>query len=505
MIEVNQLLPLPVLIPLIGAGFALAFGRIRSAQRFISSVTLTLVLIVACVLLWYADNEGPQVLWLGAWPEGLGIMLVADRLSVLMLVVSSIVTLSVLVFAARSDMDEGRERAPVSIFHPTYLVLTAGISNAFLAGDLFNLFVGFEMLLFASYVLLTLGAPRERVRSGSTYVVVSLFSSILFLLALVFVYGVAGTVNFAQLAERLPQLDSGMQLIIQLILLVVFGIKAAVFPLSAWLPDSYPTAPASVTAVFAGLLTKVGIYAIIRVQTLFFPHSPLTDPLLWIALATMVIGILGAIAQNEIKRLLSFTLISHIGYMLFGIALASEAGLAASIFYVAHHIFIQTAMFLVAALIEQAGGTTRLDRLGGLSANTILAVMFFIPALNLGGVPPFSGFLGKVALIEAGVEHGQWVTWIVIGGSIVTSLLTLMAVLRIWNMAFWRPLPEGIESTSKRLPVDWLFSAGALVSVTVAITFLAGPIIELTGRAAADIYAGAYVEAVLQAIRAVAP
>lgn len=503
MIEVNQLLPLPVLIPLIGAGFALAFGRIRSAQRTISSVTLTLVLIVAGILLWVADTEGTQVLWLGAWPEGLGIMLVADRLSVLMLVVSSIVTLFVLVFAARSDMDEGRERAPVSIFHPTYLVLTAGISNAFLAGDLFNLFVGFEMLLFASYVLLTLGAPRERVRSGSTYVVVSLFSSILFLLTLVFVYGAAGTVNFAQLAERLPQLDTGVQLIIQLMLLVVFGIKAAVFPLSAWLPDSYPTAPASVTAVFAGLLTKVGIYAIIRVQTLFFPHSPLTDPLLWVALATMIIGILGAISQNEIKRLLSFTLISHIGYMLFGIALASQAGLAASIFYVAHHIFIQTAMFLVAALIERAGGSTRLDRLGGLAANTTLAVMFFIPALNLGGVPPFSGFLGKVALIEAGVDQGSWVTWVVIGGAIITSLLTLMAVLRIWNMAFWRPLPEDNEQPTRKLPVDWLTSAGTLILVTVAITFFAGPIIEFTDRAAADIYAGAYLQAVADAIRAV--
>ena len=500
MIDVAQLLPLPVLLPLIGAGLALAFGRLRSAQRVISSVTLMLVLAVSVVLLWSADTAGPDVLWVGAWADGLGIMLVGDRLSALMLVVSSIVTLSVLVFAARSDMDEAREKAPVSIFHPTYLVLAAGVSNAFLAGDLFNLFVGFEMLLFASYVLLTLGAPRERVRSGSTYVVVSLLSSMLFLLTVVFVYAAVGTVNFAQLAERLPQLDTGVQLAIQCMLLIVFGIKAAVFPLSAWLPDSYPTAPASVTAVFAGLLTKVGIYAIIRTQTLFFPHSPLTGPLLWISLATMIIGILGALAQNEIKRLLSFTLISHIGYMLFGIALANEAGLSGSIFYVAHHIFIQTAMFLVAALIERAGGSTRLDQLGGLSANTTLSIMFFIPAMNLGGVPPFSGFIGKVALVEAAVQQGSWVAWVVIVGGIATSLLTLMAVLRIWNTAFWRPLPDSAVQSNNRLPSDWLFAAGALVVVTIVITLIAGPMLDLTGRAAVDIMDGAYLEAVADAI-----
>ena len=500
MIDIAQLLPLPVLLPLIGAGLALAFGRMRSAQRVISSVTLMLVLAVSVVLLWSADAEGPNVLWVGAWPEGLGIMLVGDRLSALMLVVSSIVTLSVLVFAARSDMDEAREKAPVSIFHPTYLVLAAGVSNAFLAGDLFNLFVGFEMLLFASYVLLTLGAPRERVRSGSTYVVVSLLSSMLFLLTLVLVYAAAGTVNFAQLAERLPQLDPGVQLIIQCMLLVVFGIKAAVFPLSAWLPDSYPTAPASVTAVFAGLLTKVGIYAIIRSQTLFFPHSPLTDPLLWISLVTMVVGILGALAQNEIKRLLSFTLISHIGYMLLGIALGTEAGLSGAIFYVAHHIFIQTAMFLVAALIERAGGSTRLDQLGGLASNTTLAVLFFVPAMNLGGVPPFSGFIGKVALIEAAVELGSWSAWAVIAGAIATSILTLMAVLRIWNTAFWRPLPDNAVPPNLRLPTDWLFAAGTLVIVTTVITLIAGPMLELTDRAAIDIFDGAYLEAVAESI-----
>ena len=503
-IDVAQLLPLPVLIPLIGAGFALALGRIPKMQRAVSSVSLSLVLLVSIILLVQSDTDGPQVLWVGAWPEGLGIMLVADRLSALMLLVSSIVTITVLVFAARSDMDEGSEKAPVSIFHPTYLVLAAGVSNAFLAGDLFNLFVGFEMLLFASYVLLTLGAPRERVRAGSTYVVVSLLSSMLFLITLAITYSATGTVNFVQLAERIPALDQGVQLLIQLLLLIVFGIKAAIFPLSAWLPDSYPTAPASVTAVFAGLLTKVGIYAIIRTQTMLFPESTLTTPLLWISLATMVIGILGAITQSEIKRLLSFTLISHIGYMLFGIALGNQSGLSAAIYYAAHHIFIQTTLFLVAALIERAAGSTRLDRIGGLAANTTLAVLFFVPAMNLAGVPPFSGFLGKVALIESGADEGSWVTWVVIGGAIVTSLLTLLAILRIWHTAFWRPLPDAAPRTPQNLPFGWVITAGVLVLVTVCMTVFAGPILEFTQRAAVDIDAGRYAEAVAESIRELA-
>lgn len=503
-IDIAQLLPLPVLIPLIGAGFALSLGRHPRLQRGVSAISLALVLIVAIILLIHADQDGPQVLWVGAWPEGLGIMLVADRLSALMLLVSSIVTITVLVFSARSDMDEASEKAPVSIFHPTYLVLAAGVSNAFLAGDLFNLFVGFEMLLFASYVLLTLGAPRERVRAGSTYVVVSLLSSMLFLITLSITYSATGTVNFAQLAERLAGLDPGIQLVIQVMLLVVFGIKAAIFPLSAWLPDSYPTAPASVTAVFAGLLTKVGVYAIIRTQTMLFPDSALTGPLLWISLATMVIGILGAITQSEIKRLLSFTLISHIGYMLFGIAVSNEAGLSGAIFYAAHHIFIQTTLFLVAALIERAGGSTRLDRLGGLAANTMLSVLFFVPAMNLAGVPPFSGFLGKVALVEAGIDEGSWVSWVVIGGAIVTSLLTLLAILRIWHTAFWRPLPDTAPRPNQRLPHGWVLTAGVLVVVTVAMTVFAGPIFEFTQRAAIDIDAGRYAAAVEESIRRLA-
>jgi multicomponent Na+:H+ antiporter subunit D len=346
----------------------------------------------------------------------------------------------VLVFAVGQGAADGDEETPISIFHPTFLVLIAGVANAFLAGDLFNLYVGFEILLTASYVLLTLGGSAPRIRAGITYIVVSLLSSLIFLAAIALVYASTGTVNMAQLAGRLAELPEGTQLLLQSMLLIAFSIKAAVFPLSAWLPDSYPTAPAPVTAVFAGLLTKVGVYAIIRTQTLLFPGDALDQILMWAALATMVIGILGAVAQTDIRRLLSFTLVSHIGYMVFGIALASTAGLAGAIFYVVHHIAIQTTLFLVAGLVERQGGSTSVNRLGGLAtASPLLAVLYFVPAMNLAGIPPFSGFIGKLGLMEAGVADGGWLPIVLVTGGALTSLLTLLAVSRVWNRAFWRP------------------------------------------------------------------
>src|SRR3954451_7197132 len=432
------LVPLPVILPLLGAGLTLTLSRRPALQRAVSTTVLVAVVVIAATLLYQTDRHGPQVLWIGAWPEPLGISLVADRLSALMLLVSAVVTLAVLVYSIGQGMTGDERDTPLTIYHPTFLVLAAGVSNAFLAGDLFNLFVSFEMLLFASYVLLTLGGTGARMRAGSIYVVVNVVSSSLFLISLAAVYAATGSLNLAQLALRIGDLPDDVSLVLQLLLLTTFSIKAAVFPLSFWLPDSYPTAPAPVTAVFAGLLTKVGIYAIIRTQTLLFPDSPLSGLLLWAALLTMLVGILGAVAQSDIKRMLSFTLVSHIGYMLFGIGLATSAGLAGAIFYVVHHIVIQTTLFLAAGLIERRGGTTSLDRLGGLARLApVLGVLFFLPALNLAGIPPFSGFLGKLGLLQAGVADGSPLAWLLVGGSVVTSLLTLYAIGRVWNLAFW--------------------------------------------------------------------
>lgn len=444
-----NLLPLPVLLPLLGAALTLVARRRARTQVAISLAVLAASLGVAIALMWGTHFNGPIVLWLGGWSEPLGIALVADRLSALMLLISSFVILSVLVFAIGQGVADGDEDSPLSIYFPTYLVLSAGVSNAFLAGDLFNLFVSFEMLLFASFVLLTLGGSGARIRAGTTYVIVSMVSSFLFLVAIAATYAATGTANLAQLSLRLPDIDPTVGLALQLMLLTVFGIKAAVFPMSAWLPDSYPSAPVPVSAVFAGLLTKVGVYAIVRTQFLLFPDSPLHNLIMIAGLLTMLVGILGAVAQPGIKRMLSFTLVSHIGYMLFGIGVASELGLSSAIFYIAHHITVQTALFLISGLIERVGGSTVIDRLGGLAATSpLLSILFFVPAMNLAGIPPFSGFVGKVGLLQAGAADGSAVAWTLVVGSVVTSLLTLYAVAKTWSYAFWRPrAEEGSEHT----------------------------------------------------------
>lgn len=517
----NNLLALPVLLPLLGAAGTLVLGRRPQAQRVVSVVLLGIAVAIAAALVYLTSVRGTMVLWVGDWPRPLGIALVADRLSALMLLVSAVITLAVLVFSFSSDRTELARRPPVSIFHPTFLVLSAGVSDAFLAGDLFNLFVGFEMLLFASYVLITLGGTGERIRAGSTYVVVNLFSSLLFLIALAVIYAATGTVNLAQLSLRIADLPPDLQGLLQYLLLIVFGIKAAVFPLSAWLADSYPTAPAPVTAVFAGLLTKVGVYAILRTQTLLFPDHHLTSLLSVAGLLTMIVGILGAVAQTEIKRMLSLTLVSHIGYMIFGISLASQAGLAGAIFYVVHHIVIQTTLFLVTGLIEERGGSTALNELGGLATTApVIGVLFFIPAMNLSGIPPLSGFVAKVGLLRAGIEDGSWLSYVLVAGGVLTSLLTLYAMAKVWNRAFWRepplgpprpaesddepdpdPDPGGNGSVATGVLAQSRFNvttAAVLVGLGLGLTAVAGPLYHYTDTAAADLsHPSSYVQSVL--------
>lgn len=503
----NNLLTVPVLLPMLGAALTLMLGRRPRTQRFVSILVLIGVVAAAGTLAYQAETQGVQSLWMGAWPVGFGIALVADRLSAIMLTVAGLVTLAVLVFSAGQEEDEVRKETPVSIFHPTFLLMCAGVSNAFLAGDLFNLFVGFEILLFASYVLLTMGGTASRIRAGSIYVVVNLLSSSLFLIALATTYAAVGSVNMAQVAERVRELPEATQSVIQFMLLVVFAIKAAVFPLSAWLPDSYPTAPAPVTAVFAGLLTKVGVYAILRTQTLIFPHKPLTDLLLWIALLTMIVGILGAIAQADIKRLLSFTLVSHIGYMMMGIGLATIEGLAGAIYYTAHHITIQATLFLVAGLIQRVGGSSNLDRLGGLmTTSPLLAALFILPGMNLAGIPPFSGFIGKLGLLSAGVSAGTPLAWALVATSVVTSLLTLYAIAKVWNRAFWgTPIrfaaedDEGEEESypGRPMPAVMVGATCGLIAFSLLLTFVAGPFYAYTNNAAAALLDGAYARAVI--------
>lgn len=501
----SLLVPLLVMVPLLGAAIALVFGRRRRVQVGVSVASLTLTMVIAAVLLYAVDSTNtPLAVSVGGWPVPFGIVLYVDQLSALLVVVSSIVLLAVLLFSVGQGAADGDDETPVTIFHPSYLILAAGIFNAFIAGDLFNLYVGFEILLVASYVLITLGSTQSRIRAGVVYIVVSLVSSILFLSAIAAIYGALGTVNMAQLAERMGELPSEVQLVLHLMLLLAFSIKAAVFPLSFWLPDSYPTAPAPVTAVFAGLLTKVGVYAMIRTETQIFRDSDVSTLLLVVALATMIVGVLGAVAQAELKRILSFTLVSHIGYMVFGLAVATPAALGATIYYMVHHIVVQTTLFLAVGLVERRAGSTSILKVKGLMrAAPLLAVLYFIPAINLGGLPPFSGFIGKFALFDAAAEVGTPIMYVLIVGGIVTSLLTLYALMRAWNLSFWREDDEHAEELDVEDRVAYLGNAPAaateterrviprimtattagMVAVTVALTVFAGPLYDICARA----------------------
>ena len=502
------IIPLPVLIPALAAALILLAGKHRVLQRNIAFFTFLVLAVIAASMILVADIEGIQTVQLGGWDAPIGITFVADRLSGIMLFVSAIVLFCVMWFAISQGIRDGNENDPVEVFLPIYMLLSMGVNLSFLAGDLFNLYVGFEIFLVASYVLLTMGASPQRVRAGISYVMVSMASSMVFLFALGLVYASVGTINMAQAGMRLEELNDGTRAAIFATLLVAFGIKAAIFPLDAWLPDSYPTAASLVTAVFAGLLTKVGVYSIIRVRVTMFTDGSLDTLLMVVALATMIVGVMGALAQNDIKRLLSFTLVSHIGYMIFGVALGSQHGLNGAIFYAVHHILVQTSLFLVVSLIERQVGSSQLRRLGSLLYTApFIAILYFVPALNLGGIPPFSGFLGKVMLLQAGAEDGTWLSWVLIVGAVVTSLLTLYAMMIVWSKAFLRDrsdAPEGnvtsvrvspladihdtVDASERsdvgRVPFGMMASTTTLIAASVGITVLAGPISAITGRAA---------------------
>lgn len=481
------LLAFPVALPLLAAAVSLLARRRLVVQRVVGVATLAATTTTAGLVLARVEQDGVASVQVGAWPAPAGITLVADLFAALVLLVSSVTMLVVLVYALTQRRVE--EHSPY--FHPVYLVLAGGVAMSFLTGDLFNLFVAFEVTLTASYVLITLGGRAEQVRTGMSYVVLNLLASTVFLAACGLAYATTGTVNLASLAERLAEVPVGVRDALVLLLLVAFGVKAAVFPLFNWLPDSYPTAPAPVSAVFAGLLTKVGVYSIIRTQTLLAPSQRASTLLLVVAALTMVTGVLGAIAQDDVKRILSFHIVSQIGYMIMGLALFSVAGLAAAVFYVVHHIPVKTALFLVDGVVEADTGTSSLHRLSGYARRApVAAGLFLAAALSLAGVPPLSGFVGKFALVQAGLAQRQW--WIV-GVSLLVSLLTLFSMTKIWNGAFWGAPPAatghapGAATGTRGKTRAMTAAAACLVGVTLFVAIAARPIYDLATRAAGEL------------------
>ncbi len=495
----SELLALILLVPMGMAPIVLGVRRLPHVRDGLTIVSLALVSVLAVWLLIEVERNGTIVLQVGDWSPVIGIVLVADLFAALILVTATITIFVVQLFA------QGQRRtawgANPEISAPMLLVLTGGVSLSILTGDLFTLFVAFELILVSSYVLLTHQGGRGQLRSGMTYVVMNLFASTLFLFGVAFVYRATGTVNMAAIAEAMPQLDSGVKLGIGAWFLVVFGSKAAMFPLFSWLPDSYPTAPTTITAVFAGLLTKIGIYSMIRFHSLM-QMDDLGPVILILAGVTMLVGVAGALSQDDVKRILSFHIVSQIGYMLMGLGLFTEIGIAAAIFYMVHHIPVKTVLFLVGGLIEDDQGTSDLDRVGGLAAKRpLLALFFAIPALSLAGIPPFSGFVAKYALIDEAIALESIFITV---AALIAGALTLLSMSKIWLGVFWGTDPDDheahrvVDERGRGHRPTLMTVTGFAVAATLFVAAMAGPIWDVSRRAAVDlIEPAAYVGQVL--------
>ena len=430
---------LPVLLPLLSGALSLLFWRSLTTQRFIAVAGNIALLGVALWLLVSVSMDDYVVIQMGGWEAPIGITLIADMLSAVMIVLTGIIGLALAIYSLAST-GPGHEKFG---YYPLMHLLLAGVAGAFLTGDIFNLYVWFEVMLVASFALLILGGEKAQMEGAIKYVTLNLLASVIFLTAIGLTYGMVGTLNMADIAQRLAAAENqGMVEVLAVMFMIAFGIKAAAFPLFFWLPASYHTPPVAVSALFAGLLTKVGVYSLYRVFTLMFDQTLgyTQDLLLWGAALTMVTGVLGAAAQFEFRRILSFHIVSQIGYMILGLALFTPLAIAGGIFAVMHNIVVKTNLFLISGITRRLQGTYELKKMGGLyRERPWLAVAFFLSAFSLAGIPPLSGFFAKFVIVRAGIEAGAYV---VTGVALAVGLMTLYSMVKIWNEVFWKALPE---------------------------------------------------------------
>jgi len=465
----------PLVVPLATAAACVAFSSNRRVQRGLSVTGSLGLLVVASALLAAVLRGGTQRLAVGGWPVPFGIELAADLTSALLVVAASIVGLAVTTHALGS-IDARREGFG---FHALVHVLLMGVCGAFLTGDLFNLFVWFEVLLISSFVLLALGAEKPQLAAALKYVAINLVASSIFLVALGLLYGALGTLNMADLAARLSRSENpGFAAPLAMMFLVSFGIKAGLFPLHFWLPASYHTPPPVVGALFAGLLTKVGVYALLRTFSLIFVSYPLPHiVLLWLSGITMIVGGLGAIVQTDLRRLLAYNVLVGVGAMVLGVGLNTAASLSGTLMYMLQSALTSTAAFLVAGAVREVAQTDDLTKMGGLAAERPrLSAAFLLVGFALAGVPPLTGFFGKSSVLMATLQEGQYALATAV---VVSSLLTLASILRAWNLAFWRPgtATEGRRIYGVRLPT------AAILVAMLAFTVAAGPIMAAVNQA----------------------
>ncbi len=438
----NQAVIIPLLLPLLAA-IALLLTRRRLTLHARRALNLAAVVAELAAVLWLLGQvagDGILVYQVGNWPAPYGISLVADRLAVWMLLITALLACCALLYAVQGT-DSGSRH-----FHPLFQLQLFGLNGAFLTGDIFNLFVFFEVLLLASYGLLLHGGGRERVRAGLHFVVLNLAGSTLFLFAVGTLYAILGTLNMADLALQVRDIapgDVGVLRAAGLLLFTVFALKAALVPLYLWLPAAYAGTSAPVAALFA-IMTKVGAYAILRAETLIFgddagPLAHLVEPvLLPLALLTMVVAALGVLSARGLRRQTAYLVVLSVGTLLTAFALGTQAGIAAGLYYLPHSTFAAAALFLLADVIARGRGALR-DRLDPgpvVPAAPLVGGLFFLLAVLIAGLPPLSGFLGKWMLLRAALELPEtpWVFSVVLS----VGLLTIIALARSGSLLFYR-------------------------------------------------------------------
>jgi multicomponent Na+:H+ antiporter subunit D len=456
----NSLIVLPLLIPLFTGVILVFFNKNIPAQRWISAVSSFLMIIVSLMLAAAVYNDGIQTMDLGNWEAPFGITLVSDMLSALLVVTTSLIGFVSLLYSFNSI---GKEREQY-FYYPVFFFLLLGINGAFTTGDIFNLFVFFEVMLMASYVLLVLGGTRIQLRETIKYLLVNIIASGLFVIAVAFLYSAVGTLNMAHISQRIGEIgQSGIITVIAVLFLIVFGTKGALFPLYFWLPGSYYAPPAPVMAMFGALLTKVGIYSITRTYTLMFNQDVgFTHGILEVlAILTIIVGAIGAIAFKDVKKIIIYNIIVAVGVILFGVATFTPDSLAGSIFYIIHDMNIKAALFLLIGIVIKITGTSDLTKMGGLIHRFPgLAWTFFIASAALAGIPPLSGFPGKVLLISSGIANGNyWGSGVVL----ISSLFVLFSVMKIFINAFWGK-PQTYDNQEK-VPVKWLLASPVILTV----------------------------------------
>ncbi|MEO1199721.1 MAG: Na+/H+ antiporter subunit D [Pseudomonadota bacterium] len=492
----------PAAILIVATGVAVAFWGHARSQIAVAFVSLALQTLASLFLLLEVMANGPLAMSMGGWPAPFGIALVADPLSAGLSLLTGIIGLAVVTYSVGDVLRKHRKAG----FYPLVIALLLGVNGAFLTGDVFNLYVWFEIILIASFGLLVLGGTREQIDGAVKYAFLNLIATTILLIAIGLLYGIAGTLSFADLAVKLgtEPMDTTF-LTVALLFLLAFGMKAAVFPVYFWLPAAYHTPLATVSAVFAGLLTKVGVYSLYRVFSVLFAgdDGTLAEVLLIVAIFTMVLGALGALAETDVRRFVSFLVVSGVGVMLAGLAIGGRDALMAGVFYTLHSIIASAGLFMAAGLMVRLGGTTDLRTLSGLYRSTpFVAVLFFLVGLSMAGVPPFAGFWAKVHLVSAALDGGyMWTASAVL----FSGFITLVAIGRLWALAFLRERESGanalLNDREQRLMGGPL---AILAAMTFAIGIFAGPLTNFSFAAADGLVdPAAYIEEVLEPLRAI--